>query len=113
MYVHNTIVSAGTYLKYITGKHWDLKRLDQLQEVADILAQTNNEGYWDYPLDEIEHIMRENLTGVVLVDIYGTTIDDSSMHHIYRWFALPDDSPDAIKDALHEEPSESLTHCFN
>ena len=100
MYVHHTIIKAETYLEYITGKHYDLKRPDQFQELTEILAETGNGDCWDYPLNELDQIMLECFPGIVLVDIYGTTIDNQTAHHVYRWFALPADDPEAIKEAF-------------
>lgn len=103
MYVHDTVISAETYIEYITGEHYELKRPDQFEEIAEIMEKTGNDCLWDFPIDEIEEIL-ENDTPVVLVDVYGTTIDNNTMHHVHRWFELPDENKDEdiIKTKLDE-----------
>lgn len=106
MYIHNKIVSAETYIEYVTGCHHDLKRPDQIEEMAEIMEQTGNDELWDYALDEIEHVL-ENDTPVVLVDIYGTTMDDSTMHHLQRWYELPDDNSNYIQEKFNKIENRS------
>lgn len=118
MYIHNTIISAETYLEFVTGKHWDLKRPDQLQEMADILTGPDIPGYWSFSLNEIEKVIPNNSeSGIVLVDVYGTTLDDSSMHHTYRWFEMPYEDPSVMKARLYEleqkNQQRNHTHYFS
>lgn len=103
MYVHDKIISAETYIEFITGKHYDLERPDQFEEMAEIMRETGNDDLWDFPIEDIEEIL-ENDTPVVLVDVYGTTIDDNTMHHVHRWFELPDNNKDedAIRTGLNK-----------
>ena len=57
-------------------------------ELRKILDVNNFEDLWDYPLDEIDHIV-ENDLNVVLVD---TSYVDDNTHEIiseYRWCEIP------------------------
>ena len=60
MYIHHTIIKAETYLEYITGKHYDLKCPDQLQELSDILMETGNGYCWDYKQGRARRPPRRN-----------------------------------------------------
>lgn len=103
MYIHNTVISAEAYLEYVTGQHWDLKLPNQLEEMTDIMMITKKTtNFWSYRLSEIDHAMHESPSGIVLVDIFGTTDDDPTMHHTYRWFELPDEDPEVLKEKLNE-----------
>ena len=99
MYVHDKIVSAEAYIEFITGKHYDLKRPDRFEEMAEIMEETGHDDLWDFPIDEIEEIIG-NGSPVVLVDVYGTTIDDNTMHHVQRWFELPNEDDEVIRNGL-------------
>lgn len=56
-------------------------------ELRTLLDHMGYENLWDYPLDEIEHII-ENELPVVLVDT--TYIDDDcQMIHEFRWVQIP------------------------
>lgn len=59
---------------------------DELRNILD------NEGYanslWDYPLDEIDHIV-ENELNVVLVDTSYIDDDTYELVNEYRWFEIP------------------------
>ena len=56
-------------------------------ELRDYLDNTGHEDLWEYPFEEIEHIV-ENDIPVVLVDT--TYIDDRcEMVHEHRWFEVP------------------------
>ena len=101
MYIHDKIISAETYIEFITGKHYNLKRPDQFEEIAEIMKETGNYDLWDFPINEIEEIL-ENDTPAVIVDIYGTTIDDNTMHHVQRWFELPKEDDEVIRNRLYE-----------
>lgn len=51
----------------------------------------NNEGYenlWDYSLDEIDHIVENNLN-VVLVDTSYVDVEICELVNEYRWFEIP------------------------
>lgn len=119
MYIHNTIISAGQYLELITGKHWDLKSQNRLEEMAVIMTMANLEhDPWDFALNEIEHVLESSTAcGIVLVDIYGTTVDDDTMHHIYRWYELPDMPISELQSKLamfkSEADAESESRYFN
>ena len=62
---------------------------DELRAYLDLTGYDN---LWDYPFDEIEHIV-ENEIPVVLVDT--TYIDDKcEMIHEHRWFEVPEGMED-------------------
>ena len=56
-------------------------------ELRAYLDNTGHEDLWDYPFDEIDYIVENNIS-VVLID--STYIDDKGeMIHEHRWFEIP------------------------
>ena len=57
-------------------------------ELRKILDKEGHSDLWDYPLEEIDHIVENNLN-VVLVDC--SYVDEKCQTvHEYRWFEVPD-----------------------
>ena len=59
-------------------------------ELRDLLDDCGYDDLWDYPLNEIDHIVENNLD-VVLVDC--TYIDDDTFQQVaeYRWVEIPEE----------------------
>lgn len=87
--VYNEIISAQNYLEAVTGQCYVPQRTDDCAFIREILSQQGLDAeLWDYPLDEIDHIVENDLR-VVLVDcnqVYGDKVK-----HNYRWFEVPED----------------------
>lgn len=87
--VCNQIISAQNYLEAITGQCYVLQRTNDCAFIREVLSQQGLDAeLWDYPLDEIDHIVENDLR-VVLVDCnqaYGDKVK-----HNYRWFEVPED----------------------
>lgn len=58
-------------------------------ELRKILDDEGYDNLWDYPLDEIDHIVENNLN-VVLVDTSYVDDDTFEMVAEYRWFEVPE-----------------------
>ena len=62
-------------------------------EVRDILDKAGYDNLWDYPLDEIDHIVENNLSVVLVDTTYIANNDDGDVIQVpeYRWFQVPED----------------------
>lgn len=87
------IYSPQSFVGAVTGHYYIHDHEDTIKEIHDLLklnkVETEENPLWDYPLDEIEHIV-ENNTPVVLVDVSGFNEDDVWITE-YRWFEVPAD----------------------
>lgn len=87
------IYSPQSFVGAVTGRYYIHKHDDTVKEIHDLLKlneiETDEEPLWDYPLDEIEHIV-ENGINVVLVDVSGFNEKDQWITE-YRWFEVPED----------------------
>lgn len=65
-------------------------------ELRDILDDRGYDNLWDYPLDEIDHIV-ENELNVVLVDT--SYVDDKTFEIVeeYRWVEIPETEEDVVE----------------
>lgn len=85
------IYSSQSYLEAITGKCYIINGCDDIELIQEILVEN---GYidelWDYPLSEIDHIVKNNLN-VVLVDCMVANEETDEFEHEYRWFEVPED----------------------
>ena len=90
------IYSPQSFVGAITGKYYIHKHDDTVKEIHDLLRlngyETSSNPLWDYPLDEIDHIV-ENGIPVVLVDVSGFNEDEEWIQE-YRWFEVPEDFED-------------------
>lgn len=85
------IYSPQRYLEAITGLCYLVRGEDDIEFIRGVLKSNGlNDGLWDYPLKEIDHIV-ENKINVVLVDCMVVNEDTNSFEHQYRWFEVPDD----------------------
>lgn len=85
------IYSPQNYLEAVTGKCYIIDGEDDTEFIQEILVEN---GYidelWDYPLSEIDHIVKNNLN-VVLVDCMFVNSETDEFEHEYRWFEVPED----------------------
>lgn len=86
------IYSPQNFVGAITGKYYIHHNGDAVKEIHDLLrlnkVETTEEPLWDYPLDEIDHIV-ENGIDVVLVDVSSFNEKDEWISE-YRWFEVPE-----------------------
>ena len=83
------VYSPQNYIEAVTGKYYFFRNNTTiLKEIQTLLCLNGFEDLWSYPLNEIEHIV-ENEINVVLVD--GSDINDETGSWIqeYRWFEIP------------------------
>jgi hypothetical protein len=85
------IYSPQSYLEAVTGKCYIINGEDDVELIQEILVEN---GYidelWDYPMSEIDHIVKNELD-VVLVDCMVVNPETDQFEHQYRWFEVPED----------------------
>ena len=90
------IYSPQNFVDAVTGKCYIMNHDDIVEDIHHLLRQnkveTKENPLWDYPLDEIDHIVENNLN-VVLVDVSGFN-EDGEWVQEYRWFEVPEDFVD-------------------
>ena len=86
------IYNFQTYLSILTGICYFRKGgTNDLELIHDVLETEGLSGdYWDYPLDEIEHII-ENDIPVVLVECLSWDYEKNCQVSELRWFQVPAD----------------------
>ena len=86
------IYTPQSFVGAVTGHYFIFQYYDVVTEIHDILKEngieTEDNPLWDYPLDEIEHIVENNLN-VVLVDCTYVG-DNCKLTKEYRWFEVPE-----------------------
>ena len=87
------IYSPQNFVDALTGYCYIFQCDDTIKEIHDLLkkhkVETRCNPLWDYPLNEIEHIV-ENKIPVVLVDVSGFN-EKVEWVQEYRWFEVPED----------------------
>lgn len=95
------IYSPQNFVGAVTGKYYIHHCEDTVGEIHHLLKmngiETEENPLWDYPLDEIEHIV-ENGINVVLVDVSGFNEDDAWITE-FRWFEVPE----WFEEGMYEE----------
>lgn len=86
------LYSPQNYLEAVTGKCYIVSGEDDIALIQEILEENGYE-LWDYPLSEINHIVKNELN-VVLVDCMVVNSETDQFEHIYRWFEVPEDFKD-------------------
>ena len=86
------IYSPQNFVEKLTGYCYGFDQDDTVAEIHNLLkkhgVETDDSPLFDYPLDEIEEIIA-NEVPVVLVDT--TYINENyEMIHEYRWFEVPE-----------------------
>ena len=82
----NELYSVQQYLMLVTGKCYICRADDDIAFIEQILKENELE-LWNYPLDEIDHIV-ENELDVVLVQCYSLDDSDNMVGEL-RWFEVP------------------------
>ena len=84
------IYNPQSFVGAVTGHYFIFQQNDTVTEIHNILKEngfeTEDNPLWDYPLDEIEHIVENNVP-VVLVDVSGFNKNDQWITE-YRWFEV-------------------------
>lgn len=98
------IYSPQAFVEMLTGNCYRFDKDDTTAEIHYLLringVEVSDRPLFDYPLDEIEEIV-ENEVPVVLVDT--TYINDScDMVHEYRWFEVPEDFDEILRKAKRQ-----------
>jgi hypothetical protein len=84
------IYSPQAYLEAVTGKCYVISGEDDIEFIGIVLAQNDLTELWDFPLSEIDHIVKNKLN-VVLVDCMVVNPETDQFEHQYRWFEVPED----------------------
>lgn len=83
------VYSAQNYVACVTGEYYILKRENTTEEIESILVDYGYCDLWNYPLDEIAHILENNID-VVLVDVSSHN-NECEWNSELRWFEVPPD----------------------
>ena len=91
-----TIYPPQNFVGALTGMYYIHKFNDNVSEIHYLLrlngVETEENPLWDYPFDEIEHIV-ENEIPVVLVDVSHYD-EKGAWIQEFRWFEVPEDFKD-------------------
>jgi hypothetical protein len=86
----NEIYSPQSYIEMLTGHYYIFNMTNSVYEEIKNLQYWNGfEDLWNYPLNEIEHII-ENKINVVLVDVSDVDNESGDWVSEYRWFEVPE-----------------------
>ena len=102
------IYSAKEYLELITGHSYVISGNDDIAFIENVL-KTEDFCLWNYPLDEIDHIVSENLD-VVLVDCMVFNKKASGFEHEYRWFEIHDRKGSEKTNMLKQIAINAIEH---
>ena len=83
------IYSPQNYLMAVTGKCYMHDGENDIVFITSVLMDEDLV-LWDYPLSEIDHIVKNDLN-VVLVDCMVVNEETDQFEHEYRWFEVPND----------------------
>ena len=82
------LYSPQNFVEAVTGYCYIFRSDNVAEQIAKLLKQNGYSDLFDYPLDEIDHIV-ENKINVVLVDV--SCFDKHGIwHHEFRWFEVPE-----------------------
>ena len=84
----NNIYAPQNYVGAITGNYCIPNYDGSIECIHKHLERYGFEDLWDYPLNEIDHIVENNLD-VVLVDC--SHYENGAYVNEYRWFEVPED----------------------
>ena len=85
------LYSPSEFVEIITGEYYTFSGDNDSVAIRKILADHGYKNIWDYQLDEIEFIYK-NQYQVVLVDCMIWSYSDEELVHSYRWFRVPEDA---------------------
>lgn len=83
-------LSPQEYVEKVTGKCFVVSADTigaLIDEIQNRLASEGYDDLWDYPLEEIDEVIENDLS-VVLVELVGKDVD-GSWATILRWFEMP------------------------
>ena len=84
------LYTPQTYCEKMTGCCYCFDHENTVFEMETVLKRHGLESeHWSYPLDEIDHIVKNGLN-VVLIDVSGFTKQGKWIQE-YRWFEVPED----------------------
>lgn len=88
------LYTPQTYLEAVTGKCFIINGDNDVETVENILDAEFGEGsYWTYSLEDISHIVEEELD-VVLVDFLVWNDQQNEYEHVYRWAEVDENFKD-------------------
>ena len=91
------VFSPQEFVELMTGKTVCFSKDDTVAEIEAVLNSSIVEELWNYPLDEIAHIVEDDLN-VVLVDVSGHNKDGEWVNE-WRWFEVTEDFSEDTEDA--------------
>jgi hypothetical protein len=97
MVVSKKLWTPQTFVEAITGHCYIFDGDDDVGHIAALLEESGYGDLWDYPIDEIDHII-ENEHQVVLVDCMVWFEGEGKYEHEYRWWEVPDDKIEWFKN---------------
>ena len=93
MVVTNKLYSPQEFVEILTGKYYIIDCDDDIENIHALLihegVESEENPLWDYPLNEIDHIVLNGIN-VVLVDVIVAN-DYDEFEHELRWFEIPAD----------------------
>ena len=91
MVVTNKLYTPQEFVEILTGKYYIIDGDDDIEDIHALLihegVESEENPLWDYPLNEIDHIVLNDIN-VVLVDVMVIN-DDDEFEHELRWFEIP------------------------
>lgn len=97
MVVSKKLWTPQTFVEAITGKYYTIEGDDDVGLIARLLEENDCGDLWDYPIDEIDHIVEQGHS-VVLVDCMVYFEDKGQYEHEYRWWQIPEDKIEWFKN---------------
>lgn len=82
--------SPQEFVEAVTGNCYTIDGDDDVGTIGRLLEENDCGHLWDYPLNDIDHIV-ENDIPVVLIDCLVYDDDQGQYIHEYRWWEVPED----------------------
>ena len=93
MVATNKLYSPSKFVEVLTGKYYIFNSTNDIADIHIYLYENRIESeeqqLWDYPLNDIEHIVENNIP-VVLVKVMVEN-EDGELKSELRWFEIPAD----------------------
>ena len=90
MVVTNKVYTPEMFVEALTGKCEYFDGRDPITQIHSFLKkygiEVEDQEFWDYPINEIEHILSEKMN-VILVDVSGFYLEDK-WEKLFRWFEI-------------------------
>lgn len=97
MVVSKKLWTPQTFVEAITGNCYIIEGDDDVGLINGLLEENGFGNLWDYPIDEIDHIV-ENSIPVVLIDCMVYSEEKGQYEHEYRWWEIPEDKIEWFKN---------------